>query len=44
MLSKEEIEFNTWLNSIEFVNADGEVIEAVLTEDESEDPEEDRSE
>jgi len=39
---EEEKEFNDWLNSIEFVNEDGSISPAVLTDDESEDPEGDR--
>ena len=38
----EEAEFNAWLDSIEFVDKDGKIIPAILTDDESDDPEGDR--
>ena len=37
-----EDEFNEWLNSIEFIDENGEVIEPELTEDITSDPEGDR--
>jgi len=37
-----EDEFNEWLNSIEFVDKDGNIIEPELTKDTTEDPEGDR--
>lgn len=39
---KSENDFNAWLDSIEFVDESGEVIEEPLTKDESDDPEGDR--
>lgn len=44
MLDEKEKDFNLWLNSIEFINKEGEIIPPVLTEDKSEDPEDDRAE
>lgn len=41
---EKEIEFNEWLESIEFIDAEGRVISAVLEEDDSEDPDNDRGE
>lgn len=37
-----ENEFNDWLESIEFINEKGAVVEPVLTDDVSSDPENDR--
>ena len=42
MDKKSEEEFNNWLESIEFVDEDGNIIAPELTEDESDDPEGDR--
>lgn len=42
MDKKSEEKFNDWLDSIEFVDEEGKVIDFELTEDESEDPEVDR--
>ena len=42
MDKKSEEEFNNWLESIEFVDDDGNIIVPELTEDESDDPEGDR--
>jgi hypothetical protein len=39
---KKELDFNEWLNSIEFVDEEGKVSETKLTDDESDDPEGDR--
>ena len=36
--------FNLWLNSIEFIDEDGEIVPHKLTKDESDDPEGDRGE
>ena len=38
-----EDRFNAWLDSIEFVDEDGKIVPAELTEDLSDDPEGDRS-
>lgn len=38
----EEIKMNEWIDSIEFVDADGMVVPLVLEDDNSEDPEDDR--
>lgn len=37
-----ELEFNEWLESIEFVDDTGKIMPAILTEDKSDDPEGDR--
>ena len=39
---KKEIDFNGWLDSINFVDSEGRVIPTELTEDDSYDPEGDR--
>ncbi len=39
---KSELEFNTWLESIEFADGSGRVLPLLLAEDESDDPEGDR--
>ena len=43
MISKEQLEkekaFNEWLDSIKFIDENGMVVPAVLTKDESDDPE-----
>ncbi len=39
-----EEDFNAWLDSIKFVDKDGNVISSVLTKDTSPDPEGDRGE
>ncbi len=41
--SEEEKEFNAWLASIRFVDKDSKLMPVVLTDDESDDPEGDRS-
>ncbi len=41
--SEEELDFNAWLASIEFVDDESKLMPTVLTDDESEDPEGDRS-
>ena len=41
-LVQKEDDFNGWLDSIEFVNDDGNVVLVVLEKDESDDPEGDR--
>lgn len=40
---EEEFEFNEWLDSIEFVNREGVISRSVLRDDDSDDPEGDRS-
>ncbi len=40
--SREPLEFNDWLLSIEFVDKDGNLLPTVLTPDELDDPEGDR--
>ena len=40
---EQEFDFNKWLESIEFVNSKGELLPAELKEDNSEDPEGDRT-
>jgi len=43
LIDKEsENRFDEWLNSIEFVNKDGSKSPSLLTDDESDDPENDR--
>ena len=42
MINGKELEFNKWLESLEFVDDAGEVMPAILTEDKSDDPEGDR--
>lgn len=42
IIDEKEKEFNDWLNSIEFVDEKGNISEAKLTDDESDDPEGDR--
>lgn len=39
-----EEEFNEWLESIRFVDREGDILPVELTEDESSDPENDRGE
>ena len=41
--SQEELDFNTWLASINFIDEKGKVIKPVLSDDESDDPEGDRA-
>lgn len=41
-IEEREVEFNAWLDSIEFIDVAGKVILATLEEDESDDPEGDR--
>lgn len=40
---KKEIEFNAWLDSINFIDKNGKVIKPKLFDDESDDPEGDRA-
>lgn len=46
MISKEQLEsekdFGEWLNSIKFVDEDGNVMPTILEDDDSDDPEGDR--
>lgn len=41
-LEKRERDFNEWMDSIRFVDKDGNLIPSVLTKDNSEDPEGDK--
>ncbi len=41
---KSEIEFSEWLESISFVDEDGNVLPVILEDDDSPDPENDRGE
>ncbi len=42
MILDNEDEFNNWIDSIEFVDKDGKIIQFTLEDDDSEDPEGDR--